>query len=83
LRDQFRNCRLRYASCRWKEEHGKKLRRRMRIRRRFVKIKKIDFFAIQHITETPEEGEGDMFFAQCKCLSLHSFILSLELLDGF
>jgi len=83
LRDQFRNCRLRYASCRWKEEHRKKLRRRMRIRRRFVKIKKIGFVAIKHITETPEEGEGDTFFAQCKCLSLHSCILSLGPLDGF
>jgi hypothetical protein len=40
---------LKYASCRWKEEHEEKLRRRMRIRRRFVKIKKIGFVAIQHI----------------------------------
>lgn len=48
-----------------------------------MKIKKIGFVAIQHIMETPEEGEGDMVFAQCKCLSLHSCILSLGLLDDF
>lgn len=48
-----------------------------------MKIKKIGFVAIKHITETPEEGEGDTFFAQCKCLSLHSCILSLGPLDGF
>jgi hypothetical protein len=74
LRDQFRNCRLKYASCRWTEEQGKKLRRRVRIGRRFVKIKRIGFVAIQHIMETPEEEEGDTFFAQCTCLSLHSCI---------
>jgi hypothetical protein len=44
--DQFRNNRLRYALCRGKEEHGKKLRRR--IRRRFVKVKKIGFVVRQH-----------------------------------
>jgi hypothetical protein len=50
------------------------LRRRMRIRRGFLKIKKIGFLAIQHIMETPEEEEGDTFFAQCTCLSVHSCI---------
>ena len=48
-----------------------------------MKMKKIGFVAIQHIMETPEEGEGDTFFARCTCLSLHSCILSLGLLDGF
>jgi hypothetical protein len=39
-----------------------------------VKIKKIGFVAMQHILETPEEGEGDTLLAQCTCLSLHSCI---------
>jgi hypothetical protein len=49
-RDHYRNYRFRYVSIRGKEKYQKKLRRRrVRIRRRFVKIKKVDFVARQRI----------------------------------
>jgi len=46
----------------------------MRIKRRFVKIKKDRFCCYTTHNETPEEEERDTFFAQCTCLSLHSCI---------
>jgi hypothetical protein len=61
------------CNCTGKEEHGKKLCRRMRIRRRFVKIEKIGFVFIQHIMGAPEEGEEEryIFCTMYMCHFIH------------